>query len=85
VAGIDNAVLEAVRLLGENAWHTHEDYEETFYLIDGDFAVEFEDRIVKLATGDLFVVQRGLKHRGKSESGALLLRLEKQSGRTTPS
>ena len=79
ISAIDDVVLRAVKLVGENPWHFHDDYEETFFLVEGDFALEFEDRTVQLREGDFFVVPRGRKHRGKSALGAVLLRLEKQN------
>jgi len=85
IATFDGTSLRAVRLTGQNPWHFHHDYDEGFYVIEGNFVIEFEAETVHLSQGDFFSVPRGLKHRGSSEAGASLLRFEKTEGRTTVS
>ena len=82
LAAFDGTSVKFVRVLGRNRWHTH-DYDEGFYLIDGDFALQFESSDVQMIPGDFFVVRGGLRHRGVSERGASLLRLARRGGATS--
>lgn len=63
---------------GEYVWHTHEDTDEFFLLLDGHFAVSLRDEdgtetTVELRKGDTFVVPRGVEHRPTSRGGAILM------------
>ena len=82
LAVFDGTSVKLVQALGRNRWHIH-NYDEGFYLIDGDFALQFESSDVQMIPGDFFVVQGGLRHRGVSERGASLLRLERRGGATS--
>ena len=44
-------------------FHSHEDSDELFYVIEGSFAIEFEDGLMSLNQGDLIVVPKGTLHR----------------------
>jgi mannose-6-phosphate isomerase-like protein (cupin superfamily) len=44
-------------------WHAHPDSDETFLVVDGELVIEFEDREVVLAKGDLLTVPKGVVHR----------------------
>jgi quercetin dioxygenase-like cupin family protein len=82
LAAFDGVAVKFIQAHGENRWHTH-DFDEGFYLISGDFVLQIEASQIQLSPGDFFVVGRGLKHRGVSENGAALLRLESKQGITT--
>jgi mannose-6-phosphate isomerase-like protein (cupin superfamily) len=82
LAVFDGTSVKFVQSLGRNRWHIH-NYDEGFYLIDGDFALQLESSDVQMMPGDFFVVRGGLRHRGVSERGASLLRFERRSGATS--
>jgi mannose-6-phosphate isomerase-like protein (cupin superfamily) len=44
-------------------FHVHEQSDELFYCIEGEFDIEFEDGITHLAEGDLIIVPKGVLHR----------------------
>jgi len=44
-------------------WHYHPDSDETFYGIDGQLVIEFEDREVIVQPGELVTVPAGVMHR----------------------
>ena len=44
-------------------WHRHPDSDETFYGIDGELVIEFEDREVMLQPGQFMTVPAGTLHR----------------------
>ncbi|HOA34376.1 MAG TPA: cupin domain-containing protein [Clostridiales bacterium] len=53
-------------LIAENRtldYHVHENSEEVFYCIEGEFDIEFDDGPVHLAEGDFIIVPRGTRHR----------------------
>lgn len=44
-------------------WHHHPDSDETFYCVDGDLVIEFEDGEVALRPGEFLTVPKGVRHR----------------------
>lgn len=44
-------------------FHTHEQSDELFYCIEGEFDIEFEDGLTHLCEGDFIIIPKGTKHR----------------------
>jgi mannose-6-phosphate isomerase-like protein (cupin superfamily) len=44
-------------------WHRHPDSDETFYGVDGELVIEFEDREVVVRPGQFVTVPAGTLHR----------------------
>ena len=44
-------------------WHRHPDSDETFYGVDGELVIEFEDREVVVRPGQFVTVPAGKLHR----------------------
>ena len=44
-------------------FHIHENSDELFYCIEGEFDIEFEDGLTHLREGDLIIIPKGTKHR----------------------
>ncbi len=63
VATVNDIAVRAGRFRGRHAFHAHADEDELFWVIDGEITVEFRDRAVRLAAGEMLVVPRGVEHR----------------------
>lgn len=44
-------------------FHVHENSDEMFYCIEGEFDIEFEDSLTHLREGELIIIPKGTKHR----------------------
>jgi mannose-6-phosphate isomerase-like protein (cupin superfamily) len=75
VARLNDYEVKLVKIKGEFVWHTHEDTDELFVVIEGQLTIQLRDRDVALGPGQLFVVPRGVEHcpRAVDEVRALLL------------
>jgi len=63
---------------GEHVWHVHNDTDEFFLVLDGQFDVALRDaggseRTVSLHQGDVFVVPKGTEHKPSSPGGSILM------------
>jgi mannose-6-phosphate isomerase-like protein (cupin superfamily) len=63
---------------GEHLWHVHEDTDEFFLVLDGEFHVAVRDAddgesTVVLRKGDTFVVPKGTEHKPSSPGGSILM------------
>jgi mannose-6-phosphate isomerase-like protein (cupin superfamily) len=75
VARLNDYEVKLVKIEGEFVWHTHEDTDELFLVLDGQLTIQLRDRDVTIGPGHLFVVPRGVEHcpRATNEVKALLL------------
>lgn len=44
-------------------FHVHDNSDEMFYCIEGEFDIEFDDRMTHLSEGDLIIIPKGTRHR----------------------
>lgn len=78
VAQVNDYDVKIARTLGEHVWHTHEDTDEFFLVLDGEFHVSMRDEeehetTVILRQGDTFVVPKGVSHKPSSPGGAIMM------------
>ena len=69
-----------VRVEGEFVWHSHEDTDDLFLVLDGELDIELRDRTVTLGPGELFVVPKGVEHRPVARRGEVKLLLIEPAG-----
>lgn len=67
VARLNDYEIKLVRLKGEFVWHTHEETDELFLVIDGSLTIQLREdsgveQSVVLGPGQLYVVPRGVEH-----------------------
>lgn len=76
VARLNDYDIKVVKLRGEFVWHTHEDTDELFLVVDGELTIQLRDGGVDLKPGQLFVVPKGVEHRPIAEGEAHALLIE---------
>lgn len=59
-------------------FHVHNESDEMFYCIEGEFDIEFDDGLTHLREGDFIIIPKGIKHRPvcKSLVKCLLIEVE---------
>jgi len=76
VAEMNDYQFKIVKLQGDFVWHSHTDTDETFIVIDGELRIDFRDGAVRIASGEMFVVPKGVEHKPCAESEVKLLLIE---------
>lgn len=76
VARLNDYEIKLVKLRGEFVWHTHEDTDELFLVLDGKLTIQLRDGNVDLQTGQLFVVPKGVEHCPIADAETHVLLLE---------
>jgi mannose-6-phosphate isomerase-like protein (cupin superfamily) len=83
VAALNGQEVKLVKICGTFPWHRHEAEDELFLVWKGRMAIEFRDRRVDLAAGELCLVPKGAEHRTLAESEAEILVFEPAQTRNT--
>ena len=73
---VNDSVVRLGVVEGEYHWHKHDDEDEFFYVIEGRFLIDLEDRTVDLAPGQGFVVPKGVLHRPRAPVRTAILMVE---------
>lgn len=73
---VNDSVVRLGIVEGEFHWHKHDDEDEFFYVIDGLFIVELEDRTVELGPRQCLLVPKGVKHCPRAPVPTMILMVE---------
>jgi mannose-6-phosphate isomerase-like protein (cupin superfamily) len=73
---VNDSVVRLGVVQGEYHWHKHDDDDEFFFVLEGHFVIDLEDRSVVLQPYQGFVVPKGVKHRTRAPDRAVILMVE---------
>jgi mannose-6-phosphate isomerase-like protein (cupin superfamily) len=73
---VNDSVVRLGVLQGEYHWHKHDKEDEFFYVVEGRFLIDLEDRTVELEPRQGFVVPRGVVHRTRAPERTVVLMVE---------
>lgn len=76
---VNDSVVRLGVMQGEYHWHKHGRDDEFFFVLDGRFIIDLEDRSVELREREGFVVPRGVTHRTRAPERAVILMVETAS------
>jgi mannose-6-phosphate isomerase-like protein (cupin superfamily) len=76
VARLNDYEIKVVKLEGEFVWHTHDDTDELFLVVEGNLTIQLRDGDVHLREGQLYVVPRGVEHCPVADSEVAVMLIE---------
>jgi len=76
IAQMNDYQFKLARAEGDFVWHSHEETDETFLVIEGELIIEFRDGRVVLGPGEMFVVPKGKEHKPFAASECKLMLIE---------
>lgn len=83
IAQMNDTQFKLVRVEGDFIWHSHEDTDETFLILEGELVIDFRDGRVTLGAGEMFVVPKGKEHKPYAASECKLMLIEPAGTRNT--
>ena len=83
IAQMNDTQFKLVRVEGDFIWHSHEDTDETFLVLEGELVIDFRDGRVTLGPGEMFVVPKGMEHKPYAASECKLMLIEPAGTRNT--
>lgn len=76
IAQMNDYHFKLARIKGEFTWHSHEDTDEVFIVIEGEMVIEMRDRSITLKEGNLYVVPKGVWHKPAAEEECHIMLVE---------
>ncbi|WP_028588090.1 cupin domain-containing protein [Desulfocurvus vexinensis] len=76
IARVGDMHVKLGRILGAFEWHSHENEDEMFFVIEGRMTLKFRDRDVELGPGECLVVPRGVEHMPVSQGETKIMMIE---------
>jgi oxalate decarboxylase/phosphoglucose isomerase-like protein (cupin superfamily) len=74
---VNDSVVRLGVLEGEYHWHEHNDIDEFFFVLDGHFLIDLEDKVVDLGPRQGLVVPKGVRHRTRAPKRTVILMVER--------
>lgn len=76
VGQVNDVQVKVAKLEGAFPWHTHDEEDELFLVLEGRLTLELRDRAVVLEAGEFLVVPRGVEHRPVAEEEVHVVLIE---------
>jgi mannose-6-phosphate isomerase-like protein (cupin superfamily) len=73
---VNDSVVRLGVMQGEYHWHKHDNDDEFFFVLDGKFIIDLEERSVELGEREGFVVPKGIVHRTRAPERAVIMMVE---------
>ena len=76
VAEMNDYQFKVVKILGDFVWHSHQDTDETFIVLDGNLRIDFRDGHVTVGAGEMYIVPKGVEHKPFAQEEVKMLLIE---------
>jgi mannose-6-phosphate isomerase-like protein (cupin superfamily) len=73
---VNDSVVRLGVMQGEYHWHKHDNDDEFFFVLDGHFCVDLEDRTIDLLPNQGVTVPKGVIHRTRAPVRSTILMIE---------
>ena len=80
---VNDSVVRLGVVNGDFHWHKHDQDDEFFYVVDGRFVIDLENRRVELTPRQGFTVPKGVRHRTSAPERTVILMVENAGVRPT--
>lgn len=76
VGELNGQYVKLVKFQGEFVWHKHDEEDEMFYVLKGEFRMEFRDKVVEIEENEFLIVPKGVEHKPVAEKEVSVMLFE---------
>ncbi len=63
VGELNGQLVKLVKFKGEFVWHHHDQEDELFYVVKGNFDMHLRNKVIPVNAGEFLIIPRGLEHK----------------------
>ena len=80
IAGaLNGQLVKLVKFKGEFTWHKHDNEDELFFVLKGNFKMELRDKTITINENEFFIVPKGVEHRPVADEEVAVMLFEPAS------
>ena len=79
IGELNGQLVKLVKFAGNFIWHHHDNEDELFLVIKGNFSMELPDKTIRINEGEFIIIPRGVEHRPVAEKEVEVLLFEPAS------
>ncbi len=83
IGELNDCIVEVAKCKGELPWHHHDDEDEMFLVVKGEFIVRFQDKELRLQEGECAFVPRGVEHQTAADEETHIIYIAKKGSVNT--
>ena len=76
IGELNESYVKLAKFKGEFMWHTHENEDEMFYVLEGILTIKFRDKEVRIKKGECIIIPRGVEHMPAAEEEVHVMLIE---------
>lgn len=76
---VNDCVVRLGVMQGEFHWHKHDEEDEFFFVLQGKFLIDLEDKTITLERHQGYAIPKGVVHRTRAPERTAVLMVEKSS------
>ena len=76
IARLNDYHLKIAKIEGEFVWHSHQETDEMFLVVDGSLEIHLRDGLLHLEQGELCVIPKGVEHKPTAGKECQILMVE---------
>src|SRR5690349_4942287 len=73
---VNDSVVRVGIVEGEYHWHKHDNDDEFFFVLEGQFLIDLEDRTIELNAFEGVTISKGIMHRPRAPKKTIILMVE---------
>jgi len=79
IGRLNGQLVKIVKFKGEFVWHKHDNEDELFYVIEGEFTMELRDKSIEMYPGDMIIIPGGVEHKPVAEKEVKVMVFEPET------
>jgi mannose-6-phosphate isomerase-like protein (cupin superfamily) len=76
IAELNDYQVKLVKAKREFVWHSHQETDELFLIVEGEMQLALRDKVFDLKTGELMVVPKGIEHKPICDTQCTVMLIE---------
>lgn len=76
IAELNNYQFKLVKAKREFIWHSHEETDEMFFVVEGQMRLATREEVFELGKGEMIVVPKGVEHKPICDTECIVMLVE---------